>query len=105
MSIDIANETENRLLKSGKDKEIVYSAKSWATFDNASSTFSKTSSTFLPRNYLRNFIWEVHCKLLISNRNEGNEGKNAFGDKHVIELPPKALVSYRDKITNLVAVR
>ena len=28
VSIDIANETENRLLKSGKDKEIVYSAKS-----------------------------------------------------------------------------
>ena len=32
VSIDLANETENRLLKSGKDKQIVSTAKSCTTF-------------------------------------------------------------------------
>ena len=52
VSIDLANETENRLLKSGKDTQIVYSTIS-------SPTFSKTSSTFIPRNYLREAIYVV----------------------------------------------
>ena len=34
VSIDIANETENRLLKSGKDIETISTAKSCTTFPN-----------------------------------------------------------------------
>ena len=34
VSIDLANETENRLLKSGKDRHVVYSPKSCTTFPN-----------------------------------------------------------------------
>ena len=35
VSIDIANETENRLLKSGKDKQIVSTTKSCTTFQKS----------------------------------------------------------------------
>jgi hypothetical protein len=45
VSIDIANETENRLLKSGKDKQTIYRTNSSSTFPNSSSTISNSSST------------------------------------------------------------
>ena len=45
VSIDLANETENRLLKSGKDKETIYSS-------NSCTTFRKSCTTLGRRNYL-----------------------------------------------------
>lgn len=45
VSIDLANEKENRLLKSGKDMQIV-------STPNSSATFRKSCTTFGRRNYL-----------------------------------------------------
>jgi len=44
VSIELANETENRLLKSGKDKQIVYSTNASARNKNSSSRKKISSS-------------------------------------------------------------
>ena len=91
MSIDLANETENRLLKSGKDKEIVSSPNSCTTFENVSSTLNFSSARIISLCNLWKFMREVHCKPLIYRENEVPENVPLFCDECVIELPKKAL--------------
>ena len=52
VSIDLANETENRLLKSGKDMPDENGTKVEQLQDNSSSTFQKSCTTFGRINYL-----------------------------------------------------
>ena len=59
-------------------QQIVCKDKSCTTFPNVSSTFWISSSRIWCVNYLRNFIREVHCNILIYNINEVLEGKFSF---------------------------
>ena len=63
VSIDLANETENRLLKSGKDIAFTFLPILLQLFPHSSSRIKNVSSTLVPINY---FLSKELCLLLHS---------------------------------------